>query len=247
MKLAHYWPGALSAGEVHSWHLSANEHLQQLMKHVDGLSIEEKARSDRFKIEKDRVNYIVRHVFLRKVLACYLDIAWDQIEFNENDYGKPFIAGAVADDTDDSQSLQFSLSKSHHHVLLAITQNRLIGCDIERHNEALDFKAVIDNYFSAQEIKFILGSSNQRLKFFDYWATKEAYIKARGEGLSYPLDQFTLYIDKNDKVSMLENPVDPADVDKWHIKRLEISAGYSAAIATEGKTISVKQVAIKSI
>jgi len=99
------------------------------------------------------------------------------------------------------------MSKSHRHVLITITQNRSIGCDIERHNEDLDFNAIINNYFTKQEVKFIQDSNYQPISFFDYWAAKEAYIKARGEGLSLPLDQFTLHIDGNDNTSLLENRI----------------------------------------
>lgn len=97
-------------------------------------------------------------------------------------------------------------------------------------------------YFSAQEINFILGNSKQRMSFFDYWTAKEAYIKARGEGLSFSLDQFTLYIDSNDIVSLRENLMEPRDVNKWHIRRLKIGAGFSAAITIEGEINSVKQI-----
>ena len=237
MRMEHYWPGALSDGEVHVWHLIANDESQDILKYMDCLFAQEKDKSNRFKFEKDRLRYITRHVFLRKVLACYLNTGWDQIKFRENDYGKPFIDGPAS-----SQSLQFSMSKSNNHVLVAIMQNRLVGCDIERHNDDLDYKAIIDNYFSAQEIKFILGNSKQRTNFFDYWTAKEAYIKARGEGLSFPLDQFTLHIDNNDNVSMRENLMKPGDVDKWRIRQLKIGAGFSAAITIEGEISSVRQV-----
>ena len=235
MKLEQYWPGALADHEVHIWHLAAGEQSKELLNHTDCLSNREKDKSNNFILEKDRLGYITRRVFLRKVLACYLDVACDQIKFTENDYGKPFIEGSI-----NPQSLQFSLSKSHDHVLLAITQHRLIGCDIEKYNEALDYKTIIDKFFSAQEINYILGSSNQQTCFFDYWSAKEAYIKARGEGLSLPLDQFTLHIDNNEYVTMLENIFDQQDIDKWHIQCLKIDTGFSAAVAIKGKLSIVK-------
>lgn len=186
-------------------------------------------------MENDRLSYIARHVFLRKVLACYLSIDCIDIKFTENDYGKPFV-----DEPVNSQLLQFSMSNSNDHVLLAITQHRLIGCDIENRSENLDYKAIASNFFSVQEIKFIRDSDNQRISFFDYWAAKEAYIKARGEGLSLPLDQFTLHIDNEDNVSMLENLADADDVKQWRAKRLEVADGYSAAIWVAGNASSVK-------
>lgn len=242
MKVEQYWPGALSDGEVHVWHLATGGEAQEILKYMDFLSDQEKDKSNRFKFEKDRLRYITRHVFLREVLACYLNIAFDQIKFTENNYGKPFV-----DDSVNLQSLQFNLSKSNNHILLALTRIRLIGCDIERHNENLDYSAIINNYFSTQEINLILANSKQRMRFFDYWTVKEAYIKARGEGMSLPLDQFTLYIDNNDIVSMHENLMEPRDVGKWHIRQLKIAAGFSAAIAIEGEINSIKQIEVNQV
>lgn len=230
MILEQYFPGTLSESEVHVWHLAASEQQRDLLKYTNCLSAREKDRSNRLKLKKDHLSYVTRHVFLRKVLACYLAIDCNEIKFTENEYGKPLIDNSV-----NSQALQFSLSKSNDHVLLAIAQNQLIGCDIEHRSEILDYTAIISNFFSAQEIKFILHNSDQRTSFFDYWAAKEAYIKARGEGLSLPLDQFTLHIDNNGDVCMLENHVAPGDVEKWHTRRLKVAAGFSAAISIAGK------------
>lgn len=239
MRIDHYWPGVLSDGEVHVWQLVDNHRLQETLKYMDCLSVQEKEKSSRFKFETDRIRYITRHVFLRNVLACYLNIDCDQIQFKENDYGKPFIDYSV-----NSRNLQFNMSKSDNNVLVAITQNRHIGCDIEKRNDNFDCKSIIDNYFSAQEIKNILESKNECINFFDYWAAKEAYIKARGEGLAFPLDQFTLCIGDNDNVSMLENLVEPQDVDKWYIKLLKTGSEFSAAITTEGKISDVRMINI---
>ena len=238
--IENYWPGALSENEVHVWHLVADAKSQEMQNYADCLSALEKEKSNRFKFEKDQRRYITRHVFLRKVLACYLGVNADQIKFREDDYGKPFI-----DEPANIPDLQFNMSKSANHVLVAVTNGRLIGCDIEKHNSKLDYKAIIENYFSVQEINFILDDNNEQLNFFDYWAVKEAYIKARGEGLSFELDKFTLHIDANDNVSMLENLQVPQDVEQWRIKRLHPAAGYSAAICVNDDISSIKEIDIK--
>jgi len=238
--IENYWPGALSESEVHIWHLVADDELQEIHKYADCLSVQEKEKSNRFKFEKDRLRYITRHVFLRKVLACYLDVDCDQIKFKENDYGKPFI-----DEPANIPELHFNMSKSANHVLVAVTHERLIGCDIEKQNDELDYKAIIKNYFSAKEINCILDNNNEQLNFFDYWAGKEAYIKARGEGLSFELDKFTLHVDVNDDVRMLENLQAPQDVDRWCIRRLHSAAGFSAAVSVDGVIGSIREIDIK--
>ena len=238
--IKNYWPGALSENEVHVWHLVADDESQEMQNYADCLSTREKEKSNGFKFENDQRRYITRHVFLRKVLACYLGVNADQIKFREDDYGKPFI-----DEPANIPELHFNMSKSANHVLIAVTHGRLIGCDIEKHNDEQDFKVIIENYFSAQEINFILDDSSDQLNFFDYWAAKEAYIKARGEGLSFELDKFTLHIDANDNVSMLENLQAPQDVGRWCIKRLHPAEGFSAAVCVDGDISSMTEIDVK--
>jgi phosphopantetheinyl transferase len=91
MRIESYWPGNRSDDEVHVWHLVIQDHSQTIMNGQACLSTQEIARSDQFKFDKDRIFYLTSHILLRKVLACYLNIACNQIKFIENGYGKPII------------------------------------------------------------------------------------------------------------------------------------------------------------
>ena len=241
MKMEDYWPGPLTDNAVHVWHLTIHNTVQDMLKYSDCLSPPEINRSRKFNFEKDRLAYLARHVFLRKVLACYLDIDCGQIHFRNNAYGKPFI-----DINENTNHINFNLSKSHDHVLLAVTRNRSIGCDIEKHDKALDIRAIAGNFFSAEDIKHILESDNRHRKFFDYWSAKEAYIKAQGKGLSIPLNQFTLLMGMNGDIEILENNASTDNSGDWRIKQLNIRHGFSTAIAVAGKinAVSVVDVAL---
>ena len=75
--------------------------------------------------------------------------------------------------------------------------------------------------------------------FFDCWTRKEAYVKGRGEGLTLPLEQFSVSIDPTQPIGLIENRVHPADVSLWSLQGIDPGPGYAAAIAVEGHNWSI--------
>lgn len=80
-----------------------------------------------------------------------------------------------------------------------------------------------------------LPTEEQRQAFFRYWTRKEAYIKARGEGLSLPLDQCDVSLAPGDPVAVLGTQGDPSEASRWSVQELIPAAGYVAALAVEGR------------
>jgi 4'-phosphopantetheinyl transferase len=112
-----------------------------------------------------------------------------------------------------------------------------IGIDIEKIRYDFDTNEVAQQFFSKREIAD-LTSLPEPLKhkaFFDCWTRKEAYIKGIGEGLSMPLDQFSVSVLPQEYPVLLHNEKDANEDTLWSLRTLEPLAGYSAAIATRGK------------
>lgn len=67
----------------------------------------------------------------------------------------------------------------------------------------------ICRYFSTREIEDLLElpEKQKKQRFFDYWTLKESYIKARGMGLSIPLDKFS-FLFKHDSLVAWHNIFD---------------------------------------
>ena len=70
--------------------------------------------------------------------------------------------------------------------------------------------------------------------FFDGWTRKEAYIKAIGEGLAYPLERFSVSLSPHAPAKLEDVRDDPAEVERWSLAALAAAFGYAAALAIEG-------------
>jgi 4'-phosphopantetheinyl transferase len=221
----------LSRHEVHVWRTSLElsaEHLQRLRQ---TLAADEIARATRFYFEKDRRHFIVARGVLRIILSRYLGIDPRQLEFSYGAYGKPALATSPGKDW-----LCFNLSHSHELALYAITHGREVGIDIEQMRANVDGDAIAERYFSPREVMAFhaIPADLRRQAFFDCWTRKEAYIKARGEGLSFPLNRFDVSLAPGEPPALLRTLGDPHEAGRWSLQALFPGAGYAAALVVEG-------------
>jgi 4'-phosphopantetheinyl transferase len=162
------------------------------------LSDEERERARRYAFEIHRRRFVIRRGLLRKFLGSYLKLAPDGVNFVANPYGKLALAEAQGMVFRAAGGLHFNLSHSAEVpskagvALFAFALGQEIGVDVEWMRPDLDFEALARRYFSAAEQKelFALPEEQHLLAFFNCWTRKEAYIKAQGQGLSLPLDEF---------------------------------------------------------
>jgi 4'-phosphopantetheinyl transferase len=68
---------------------------------------------------------------------------------------------------------------------------------------------------------------------------KEAYIKARGEGLSHPLHLFTVSLKPGEPARLVNTENDPPEAARWSVVELSPGKGYAAALAVEGSRPSI--------
>jgi 4'-phosphopantetheinyl transferase len=221
----------LADNEVHVWRAglqmpaSIVEHLQ----HV--LVQEELERARGFYFEKDRFNWIVAHSLLRSILGQYLTCDPRSLRFTTNSYGKPLLVSPVA-----GKRLHFNLSHSGDLALYAFAYEREVGVDVEQMRAGIDYRELATRYFSVRECAALeaLSADLQQEAFFLCWSRKEAYIKARGEGLSLPLDQFDVSLVPGEPPRLLGSREEPGVVEYWSLYALSPGSGYSGALAIEG-------------
>jgi 4'-phosphopantetheinyl transferase len=153
----------------------------------------------------------------------YVDAAPDRLTFGYTRHDKPFLIGAGAD-------LTFNLSHSHELALLAVTRGREVGVDVEWQRPDVEIERVARTSFSAAEQRALLAlpAAARVDAFFRCWTRKESYIKARGEGLSMPLDRFSVSLDAAAEVTF--SPDDDTERARWSIRSLAIDPGYAAAL-----------------
>lgn len=152
------------------------------------LSEGEKARGRSFVTAALRHRFVAGRARLRTLLGKHLGLDPATLVFVQNAFGKPRLA--------DHPSVHFSLSHSSDQAVLAVSEQREVGIDIER-VRPLDHLDLARRYFHPNEVAAIEGArppQEQLLAFFCIWTFKEAVVKAIGKGLSMPLDTFEVSI-----------------------------------------------------
>lgn len=218
----------LSGDEVHVWRVSLD---QPAADHALLLSSDEQMRAERFRFERERRRFTVGRGALRIILGRYLNASPEDLVFEYGANGKPTLS---------TRSLQpelcFNLSHSEELMLLAVTQKREVGIDLEYIRPNLDVEKLGEQFFSPSERAELdaLPSEKRLNSFFSGWTRKEAYLKARGDGMTYPSDQFSVSMDCDQPARLLAAKDDLRELTRWSFHALTPAPGYIGTLAVEG-------------
>ncbi len=227
----------LGSDEVHVWRAALDLGASGLQNLEHALSADERARAERFCFWKDRERFIVARGLLRVILGSYLEMEPGQLRFCYGPHGKPTLAEGSGVD-----AFCFNLSHSQAVALYAITRHREVGVDLERLRPDLEGEQTAERLFSPREIAVLRAlPPNLRLEaFFTCWTRKEAYIKARGGGLTLPLDRFDVSLAPGEPAALLSINGDRQEASRWLLQSLAPAPGYLAALAVEGHDLRIK-------
>jgi 4'-phosphopantetheinyl transferase len=219
----------LPANEVHVWRADLDQLRSQIEEFYRVLVPDEKERAGRFHFQKDRENFIVSRGLLRKILGLYLGSNPGDLRLQYGSHGKPFLEKSLGG------KLQFNLSHSHNLALLAVTRGREVGIDVERMCPQVVEEPIAERFFSAYELATLrsLPVEQQVDAFFNCWTRKEAYIKARGDGLSCPLDAFDVSLKPGEPAALLATRTEFEEISRWRLEELAPGVNFKAALAAE--------------
>jgi len=228
----------LGADEAHVWRVALDQPADMKAKLAPLLSQDERQRAMRFYRPADRDRYVVGRGILRKILSAYLALAPDELRFVYNEYGKPFIS-----DDQNRGALSFNLSHSNGMALYAVTRGRVVGIDIEYIREDFATLEIAEHFFSKDEVAALksLPTDQRTIGFFNCWSRKEAFIKAKGMGVSYPLDRFTVSLAPGEPPALLKVDDDMLEAPRWKMYELKPGASYAAALIAAEPPITLKQ------
>ena len=188
------------------------------------LGEDELARAGRFKFDHLRDFYFFCRGSLRRILAHYLAVPANKIEFLYGDKGKPYLA--------DESRLQFNVSHAGDLFVCAVSTGFPLGVDVEEIRPMEDMPSISSHFFAPAEQANLanLAESQRTHSFYECWTRKEAVIKATGEGVSRPLDSFEVAFGPGVEAQLIriDDEMHPA----WQMQSFQPRPGYVGALAS---------------
>ncbi|WP_373081859.1 4'-phosphopantetheinyl transferase superfamily protein [Zhongshania sp.] len=226
---------SLNRGVVDVWFSFTNDNrLKSAQKNYEEmLSQAEVLQYQQLKHVDNGWDYLVSRALLRTVLAEYCELSPQEIEFQVNDFGKPELSNSSV-----SSIIQFNTAHTSGLTVCVVTRDDAIGVDAECRAENPGILDVAEDYFSALELQALKSrdEAQQLDYFYRYWTLKEAYIKARGEGLSIPLHDFSVVLGDDGEFCEFVGP----DAESWDFRLLGQNAEYTAGLSMNGHISALK-------
>jgi 4'-phosphopantetheinyl transferase len=206
---------------------------------------DERARELRLRFEKDRKSFIITRALVRTVLSRYAAVEPAAWQFGTNAYGRPEILNTIALNA----GLNFNVAHTHGMIVLAVGVHRALGVDAEHMTQRRVSRAIADRYFATEEVAALASvpRNRQRNRFFEYWTLKESYIKARGMGLSIPLDQFSFHFPRDRAVEIRIDARLGDDPKRWQFWQFRPTADHVVAVCVERRAVTPADLSVSRI
>lgn len=236
MTIEQLWPAGpttplLRENEVHVWSASLDVSPSHLFELRRILSEDERKKEERLRFQRDKDHHVASEGALRAILARYVGMPPASLRFERNAHGKPSLAAALG------LRLRFNMSHSQNLALYAITCGREVGIDVECVRNGFAETQIAEQFFSPDETTRLqqLPQALQQRAFFHTWTRKEAYLKARGEGLTVPLNEFDVSVHPDEPPALLSAQHSAQEVGRWALRALEPAPDFVGTVVVEGR------------
>lgn len=217
------WP-RLSDDEIHVWcvELDAAGEAAAL---AARLSADERERAHSLPSGAHQRRFVIARAMLRQLLGLYLDQAPGAVVFSRGAHGKPFLQEGT---------LHFNVSHTRELALYAIARTREVGVDVEWMRPQVAHEQIAARFFSLEEQEALaqVPDEERRAAFYDIWTRKEAYLKARGDGIAAGLGTFAVSLGA--EAALLRSVKGRDEVERWKLMALQPVDGYAAALCGAG-------------
>ena len=207
------------------------------------LDEQDRSHIARFRFPRDQDIATASRLLQRLAVAHCARIAPDavsDIRFSTEPGTRPVVMAPAS-----AQAFCFSAANTRGMVACAVSATNNVGLDVEEIKEKLA-PELVDHCCTADERAELwsLPEEDRRKAFFQLWALKESYLKARGIGL-----QVSPHLIGFVGSGRTANPTFHADhttephPEHWHFRTLDAGPGHAAALcihgALEPRTIAV--------
>ena len=211
----------LADDEVHVWRLD----LEDAVVDAACLSPDERGRAESIATERHRRHFVAGRFTLRCLLAQYLGCEPAGLAFAYGEHGKPALQDG---------DLSFNMSHSHRMACYAVARARAVGVDVEWPRPGVAHEQIAERFFSLEEREALSAvvEGDKKAAFYNIWTRKEAYIKARGDGITAGLDTFGVSLGA--EAALVHSDEGQAELARWRLQALDPASGYVAALCAEG-------------
>jgi len=218
----------LPMDRVDLWWEDIDSQIERIPEFWDALSEDERKRAERFRFDRHRERFIVQRGRLREILSGYWNGFPKAVRFRKGPGGKPAINGG-------NPGIRFNLSHCGGRALYAVAYGREVGVDVEAVRPNPKAAALVDRFFSTNEKAAFqkFQPHEEAAVFFAGWTRKEAYVKALGKGLRFPLDQFDVSLKPGDQNALLRVEGAPEETKRWSLRDIDLGPGFRAALAVK--------------
>lgn len=224
---------AIDDSQVHVWQVNLKSRNELPKDLQDYLSPNELERAAKFKFSKDRDHFLLRHYLLKLILCEYCDCQPHELKFRYNNYNKPFI------NIPEFKELKFNMSSSDDLMMIGLCKQNDIGIDVEKIRETGNLEHIALENFSERELEYLNSKLDKTTAFFNIWTRKEAFIKAVGKGIYFPLKSFCVDVDPSgsyENMTILKHPVESK---RWRTIAIKVSDSHIAALAIKSVRFNV--------
>lgn len=230
-------PWHLAEGEILVGWLDLQPFQDNWSRFLPVLSADEQARAARYTFERSRRQFVSSRVGLRVFLGQILGRSPAAVQFSYGTHGKPALIG-TGDDL-----LGISLSHTGDTAVYVASWDRELGIDIEVAKPRQNAGGLVERFFSSAEQAEWRDTlpEHQLAAFYQGWTGKEAYLKARGTGLNFPLSQFSVRLSPLAPPALLEVEGEPHEVRRWSMNVLTADSGVAGTLAFDRAPGSMRQ------
>jgi 4'-phosphopantetheinyl transferase len=214
----------LPPDELHVWRATLDRSAEVTAGLERVLSADERSRARRFYLERLRARYVVGRGLLRVLLARYVGGGPEELEFTYGEHGKPLLRGPGP---------WFNLAHSGAEAVFAFSSSAEVGVDVELADTGRTHERVAERFFAPAEVESLhsLPGALRPRAFLCCWTRKEAFIKARGDGLSLPLTSFEVTLAPDEPPAVLRTAWSTSEPAEWSLVDLSEPGGRVIAAA----------------
>jgi len=194
------------------------------------LSPAERSRYESIRPTHVRYEFLLGRALLRSTLSRYTPVAPAAWVFRETARGR-----LELDAPRDAPALRFNIAHAEGLVACLVTHRAACGVDVEHPRRRLDIGRFAGRFYAPHEAAAVrrAAPADRAALFYSIWTLKEAYLKARGLGISVPLASLSFAIEEERIAARFEPPLADSP-SAWSFALFESPSGHRIGVALAG-------------